>query len=127
MFVGFQFVISIWFVHAEVHTTRFRLVKANTATSPSIKSYRNEIARSVMSCLTYCPPDSECSGVHVEPIGAGSVKCHFLHSSVAESRMFDLWRKVSVKFHLYEARIRGQTERAPKNGLRIIFTQLGAY
>ena len=101
MFVVLQFVFLFWLVRAEYKTTRFRIMKANAASSPPIQSYRKEFAGSAVNCVALCPVDRRCFGVWVEPIETHKVRCYFVNSYVNETepRMYDIWQKVREIFY----------------------------
>ena len=95
--VVFRFVFLFWLVRAEYMTTRFRIMKANVASSPPIQSYRTEFARSAVNCVALCSVDPQCFGVRVEPIETRKVRCYFVNSCMNETapRKYDFWQQVS--------------------------------
>ena len=107
MLVVLQFAFLFRLVRAEYLTTRFHIMKANATSSPPIKSYRTEFARSAVNCVALCPVDPQCSGVGVEPIGTRKVRCYFVSSCVIPTQLImkDIWQKVRkiffiLRFHI---------------------------
>ena len=101
--MAFQIVLLFCLARAEILTDYFYVMKANGASSSSIRSYRLEIARSAMNGFAMCSRETQCLGVWVEPIDTRKVRCHFVNSSLSETepRKYDFWRKVGEVVYFF--------------------------